>query len=280
MMVAIILLLSFLSKQAKYVASIIGGLGFGVFIDELGKLITHDNNYFFKPTFALIYIIFILMFLGIRAIEKNIKAAEKDYTINALEVIKEVVLHDLDEIEKKRALVYLEKSNKGDVVVKALKTLLISTRTVESIDLSIPTKIRRLLQEKYVKYIRQKRFAKKVSNFFVVYAIIGLVVIAYYYTVFYGGNIHLNMNFWDWGLLLSPIVSGILVLLGFMYRKRRGNLFAYSKYKQAVLITIFIGQFFLFYKLQLIALFGLTVNITVLIALQFLISQETLVQHK
>lgn len=280
MMAAIIILLSFLSKQAKYVASILGGLGFGVFIDELGKFITHDNNYFFKPVFALIYIIFVLMFLGIRAIEKSMKVLEKDYTINALEVIKEVVLHDLDASEKKHALAYLEKGNEEDLVVRRLRELLMSEETIESNDISISTKVRRLLQEKYIKFIRQKRFAKKVSNFFVAYAIIGLVVIVYYYSVFYGGNIHLNMNFWDWGLLLSPIVSGIFVLLGFSYRKGKGNIYAYSKYKQAVLITIFIGQFFLFYKLQLVALFGLIININVLIALQFLISQEILVQNK
>lgn len=280
MMFAIIILLSFLSKQVKYISSILGGLGFGVFIDELGKFVTHDNNYFFEPTVALIYIIFVLLFLGIRAIEKSIKASEKDYTINALEVIKEVVLHDLDTSEKKRALAYLDNSNKSDFVVKGLRKLLMSTETITSNAIPVTTKIRRLLQEKYLKYIRQKRFAKKVSNFFVAYAFIGLVATIYYYTVFYGGNIHLNMNFWDWGLLSSPVASGVLVLIGFMNRKKKGNLFAYNKYKQAILITILIGQFFLFYQLQLAALFGLTINITVLIALQFLITQETVAPEK
>jgi len=280
MMAAIIILLSFLSKQAKHTASILGGLGFGVFIDELGKFITHDNNYFFQPTFALIYIIFVLIFLGIRAIEKSVRASEKDYAINALEVIKEVVLHDLDKDEKSRALAYLEKSSKSDVVVKNLRELLMSAETIQFNDMSIPTKVRRLLQEKYIKYIRETRFATKVSNFFVVYAIYVLLSNIYYYARYYDGSGALpNMTFWDWGLLLSPIASGVFVLIGFMNRKRKGNLFAYNKYKQSVLITIFIRQFFLFYKLQLAALFGLTFNITVLIALQFLISQEMLTEN-
>lgn len=280
MMLAILFLLSFLSKQAKYAASILGGLGFGVFIDELGKFITHDNNYFFQPAFALIYIVFVLLFLGIRAIEKSMRVLEKDYTINALEVIKEVVLHDLDESEKKHALAYLEKSSKTDIVVRNLRKLLESAETITRDNISITTRVRRLFQEKYLEYVRQRRFAKKVSNFFVIYALLGLVVVIYYYAVYLGGNIHLNMNFWDWGLLLSPIVSGAFVLVGFINRRRKGNLFTYIKYKQAVLITIFLGQFFLFYKLQLAALFGLTFNITVLIALQFLISQEMLVRQK
>jgi hypothetical protein len=256
------------------------GLGFGVFIDELGKFITHDNNYFFQPAFAFIYIIFVLMFLAVRAIEKSMKVLQKDYTINALEVIKEVVLHDLDEDEKKRALAYLQKSNKSDIVVKTLMNLLRSEKTVDSIDIYFPTKVKRFLHRKYLDFVRKKRFAGWISQFFVVYAIFELLSNVYYYSFFYGIKAQFTMTFWDWGLLLSPFVSGTFVLVGFLERRRKGNLFAYSKYKQAVLFTILIRQFFLFYKLQLAALFGLTFNITVMVALQFLISQETIAESK
>jgi hypothetical protein len=58
MFIAIILLLTLMNNEVKRVAAIIGGLGFGTFIDELGKFITSDNNYFYQPTFALIYIFF------------------------------------------------------------------------------------------------------------------------------------------------------------------------------------------------------------------------------
>ncbi|MCA9386362.1 hypothetical protein KC717_06990, partial [Candidatus Dojkabacteria bacterium] len=62
LMIALVLMFIFISRQSAYIASIVGGVGFGTFIDELGKFITADNNYFFQPTFALLYIIFILLF--------------------------------------------------------------------------------------------------------------------------------------------------------------------------------------------------------------------------
>jgi hypothetical protein len=65
MMLALVISLGYLNKSAYYVAAALGGAGFGAFIDELGKFITGDNDYFYKPTAALIYVIFILLHLGI-----------------------------------------------------------------------------------------------------------------------------------------------------------------------------------------------------------------------
>src|SRR6185369_15433338 len=71
MLIALLLVFSFLSRAAVHLAAIIGGLGFGTFIDELGKFITSDNNYFFQPTIAIIYVIFVLLFLLSRALESR-----------------------------------------------------------------------------------------------------------------------------------------------------------------------------------------------------------------
>ena len=60
MVVAIVVLLAFVGKRIQQFGAVVGGIGFGMFIDELGKFITSDNNYFYEPTFALIYVIFIV----------------------------------------------------------------------------------------------------------------------------------------------------------------------------------------------------------------------------
>ncbi len=55
MAIAIIFAISFLAPNNRTFIAFIGGCGFGWFIDELGKFITRDVNYFFQPTIALIY---------------------------------------------------------------------------------------------------------------------------------------------------------------------------------------------------------------------------------
>src|SRR4051812_6219463 len=64
MLFALVLLFGFLGKTTRQAAAIFGGVGFGLFIDELGKFISRDNNYFYQPAVAIIYVIFIALFLG------------------------------------------------------------------------------------------------------------------------------------------------------------------------------------------------------------------------
>jgi uncharacterized membrane protein YdcZ (DUF606 family) len=119
MLFSIIILLSFLNKATISLASILGGIGFGAFIDELGKFITRDNDYFFQPTIAFIYIIFVLLYLLTRVIPRYRAISQKEYLINAIEMIKESAMSDFDIEDEKRAREYLAKSDPQDHVVQA-----------------------------------------------------------------------------------------------------------------------------------------------------------------
>ena len=61
-LLAIGLVLSYIGPKVRRTAAVLGGVGFGFFVDELGKFITSDNDYFFKPAAGVIYMVFVLLF--------------------------------------------------------------------------------------------------------------------------------------------------------------------------------------------------------------------------
>src|SRR5450759_3405626 len=68
MLLALMLLLAFLDRSVQRLAAVIAGLGFGTFIDEIGKFVTSDNDYFYRPAVALIYGLFVVAFLVARTL--------------------------------------------------------------------------------------------------------------------------------------------------------------------------------------------------------------------
>ena len=63
MFLALILLVLFSTPTILKYSAIIGGFGWGWFIDEIGKYVTRDNNYWYQPAVIYIYFSFILLYL-------------------------------------------------------------------------------------------------------------------------------------------------------------------------------------------------------------------------
>ena len=129
MLLAILLLLSVLGRRWRRRAAILGGIGFGFFIDELGKFITEDNDYFFQPTAALIYIIFIALYLATRAMQSRRGLSEREYLANAIDLFAEAATRDLDARDKARALELLDKAGDGPLV-QPLRELISDTAAI------------------------------------------------------------------------------------------------------------------------------------------------------
>lgn len=129
MLAAQMILMAFLTKPAYRIAAVIGGLGFGAFIDELGKFVTADNDYFFRPTVAIIYVCLVLVYLSIQAIDKFRSVSQREYLANSVELVKEAIINDLDKEDKTQALNYLRKVNPNNPLVPVLRS------TIHELDL-------------------------------------------------------------------------------------------------------------------------------------------------
>ncbi len=283
MMIALIIALAYINKSASYLVAVLGGIGFGAFIDELGKFVTGDNNYFFRPAIALIYITFILIYLAIEAFIHSHELSEQERLVNALEIAKDVALSDLDHLEKERALKLLDSCDPSNPIVRALNNLLIAIETVPAPKPDIYTVCKIHIRNIYGRLIQRRWFLNTVIAFFVLQSLLTFVVdgillyirmrgSSYMATVLPGG--FQALSFSDLAMLASATFAGVLVLLG-ISKIRRNRIAAYRLFRSAILIQIFLVQVFLFYEEQLLALSGLAVNILVLIVLRYMISQET-----
>lgn len=98
--VATLFPLIFANQWALTVSSVLSGVGIGLFIDEVGKFITRDNNYFFPPAAPIIYAFFLLtVLIYIRLRRPHVHDARQElYQI--LDGLGEVLDHDLDPDER------------------------------------------------------------------------------------------------------------------------------------------------------------------------------------
>lgn len=287
MLAAMMLVFSLISLRAQEAASVLGGIGFGTFIDEVGKFVTSDNNYFFRPAVAIIYVTFILIFLCARAIQSKQSYTESEYLINALQQMEEVVLHDLDEEERERTLRYLDQSNPAHPLVAHLRATLQEMELTEKRNPSLYVRARQWVRDEYDRLTQWRFFPYLVMMFFVgqlmltlTYVLILIFLLGLEWremldlrVIGYFARRVQNLSFVDVAELVSTLFSGIFILWGVICL-RRSRLAAFINFERAILVSIFLTQVFTFYREQFSALLGLASNLLILVALRFMIGRE------
>jgi len=278
MMIALVISLAYINKSAYYLVAVMGGLGFGAFIDELGKFITGDNDYFYRPAVTLIYLVFVLIYLAIENFVKKPELTEQEKLINALEIAKEVVLEDLDHRERRRALDLLKECPPNDPVTKALRALLYATEAVPVPKPDIYTAAKYRGRKIYRKLVQKSWFVNAVIMFFVLQSLfaLGLDFFLLYIKLEMMVDLHTifpTLSLYDQAGLLSATLAAALVIAAAI-KIKSNRLQSYLLFKNAVLVQIFLVQVFLFYRAQLLALLGLAGNICVLFVLYYMIRQE------
>lgn len=283
MMAALIISFSLINRAARFFTPLLGGIGFGAFIDELGKFITKDNNYFYRPTAALIYIMFIVIYLATRALLRRRGFSEAEYLANAIDLSKEAAYHDLDTTEKEVALAYLSHVSPTHPLYQPVRKLLAQSQAVAPHRPTVFQRLRRLANEAYRTLGAEPWFPTVLKMFFIGYGI-GTVAkiigaVALLTGLQHSHNLsRLVLSGDDASIvtvarLVASIVAGLLIIVG-IFRLSVSRLDAYRWWERALLISIFLTQVLQFADNQFSAIFGLTTDLVILLFLRGLMAQE------
>lgn len=96
---ASLLPLIFVNQWALELGAILSGIGVGLFIDEVGKFITSNNNYFFPAAAPIIYAFFLLTVLVFVEVNRKRKRTPRATMYAILEDFAEVLDRDLSKDE-------------------------------------------------------------------------------------------------------------------------------------------------------------------------------------
>lgn len=99
--VAVALQLTVANQWVYNVSAIIGGVGIGLFIDEVGKFITRTNDYFYPFAAPIIYGFFLITVLAYLYLRQRRPNQSRAYLYWALDELKDIVDQDYTEEERK-----------------------------------------------------------------------------------------------------------------------------------------------------------------------------------
>ena len=283
MLIALVVGIWFVSILTRWITAVVGGLGFGLFIDEIGKFLTSDNNYFFRPAAALIYVILMLLFFSARTIARRRDFSTEEYLANAIDLLKEGAANDLDGRERRRILQLLSKAGDSPLA-KQIRELAEALEVTKA-----PSSVQRAwvgLDRRYERLARSPAFPRTVALVVVLGSVLAfsetLGILLVRHAEWSGQPSQLlagirrfcaELRFVAWVELAAALASIVVAVAGVLLKPTNPK--GLRMLERAVLIWILFVQPFAFYEAQFFASAGLILSLPVLAVVQYTLRYET-----
>jgi hypothetical protein len=257
MALAFVLLLSFAGPVVRPVGALVGGVGFGLFIDEIGKFVTSDNDYFYEPTAALIYVTVVALVLLGEALHGRRPHRPEEYLAGAADHAVSGLTGGFTPRARDEAHGLLERAGtvRGAAEVRHLLDV------VEEDEAELPNVVDRAA------VMVVAGFRRLVGARWVPWVTVAALLLAT------GGGVAQGLLAWSRGtdvpgwmlgaLVLSAGVSTLVALLGLAV-VRRDRARAYRLFRRAVLVSLLVTQVFVFRLQEWAATTGLVVDLVLL----------------
>jgi pimeloyl-ACP methyl ester carboxylesterase len=284
MLVAIVLLLLYLTSTTRLIAAVVGGAGFGAFVDELGKFVTSDHDYFFKPTAAILYALFVVMFLATREIRRFRALSPEESLVNAVELAEKLAMDVLTADDRDRALQLLARADQAHPLVAPLRATFLaadpapmSFARLKWIGSAGGRTYAAIVSSRWFRWVLAGIFILTGVGFVLSVTAILAVLVASMLGIADAESARIEI---ETGNTIASVIQGIaslaagvLIVRGvFLLRRSRGR--AYRAFELAILVDLLLAQPFTFLDVGFGAAVDVFIDLALLATLRYLQAQE------
>jgi len=256
---AIAIAMIYPGSRWRHRAAIIGGVGFGLFIDEVGKFLTSSVNYFYRPAIAIIYVVFVAFYLTVRELVMRRPLSQPQRLAIASTALADLALGQLGSGGRAYALGVLD-SAEPDVLGEHLRSALLC----EPLGTSVAEARLTVWREKLVQRARDTLghelshlgvYAVIVIQLVVVLGQLAVLLIQPTLGESHGSNTTMRIA------EAATAISGAYTLFGLVRAVRGDRSGALRVLFRSVLITVLVTQTFVFAEYQALGILGLLVDL-------------------
>jgi hypothetical protein len=259
MLAAIFLLLGFVGPVVRPAAALVGGIGFGLFIDEVGKFVTADNDYFYRPAAAIIYVVFVLLVLGVQFLSNRRPIDPKEHLANAVDHAVEGVAGGLS---RRRLAAAAEQVRAAgpDVPGRTQVRALLAAVPRDDVELAAPVDALWTATRRGFDKLAAHPWAPRVAVGVLVIEAVAAPAIAAWIRLDRG---NLLSDVPVIGVVVGSVLSAVFTVRGAV-RLRSDRARAVRLFELAVLVSLLVTQVFQFAGTQFAAVGGIALDLTLL----------------
>jgi hypothetical protein len=272
LIVAAYLPLMYANRWALQTSAVTGGIGIGLFIDEVGKFITQANDYFFPPALSIIYSFILINVLVYFFFRRTPREDPRAAVHHALEGMKALVDGDLNEVEGEQIAAQLaiaKTSDQSEIATLAYMLEDILENDKGKISTVKPNLWNRwaLKFNKVLIRLGRKRHRTIISIFLLGWV---ALVIGYIAIILKGGD-QLDPQVLEWrGLLIGiQFVVGVVMAIAVFFWLKRNEELGLKLGTIGLLISMVALQLLYFYLSQFSAITSTLIQLAILQLLFF-----------
>ena len=110
MMLALLVGWMVIGAGARVLAVVMGGIGFGLFLDEVGKFVTKSNDYFYGPAAEIMYILVVVILVGARIVRDFRPLDARESLASAAAIAADGVARGLADHRRETGLALIEQA--------------------------------------------------------------------------------------------------------------------------------------------------------------------------